>query len=202
MKTIAHFAPGPSQIYFTVEDHVRVAFRDGIPSLGHRSKEFEAIFKSATEGLKELLSIPSGFHIFFAASATEIWERVAQNLVQEKSFHLVNGAFSKRFYEITRQLGKSPEKLEAPLGQGFNVNIEAPHDTELIGLTHNETSTGVSLSIDFINQFRTTNPYALIVVDAVSSLPYPQFRLLKSGFCFLFSSKRFWITCRSWRLGL
>ena len=191
MKTIAHFAPGPSQIYFTVEDHMRVAFRDGIPSMGHRSKEFEAIFKSTTEGLKELLSIPAGFHVFFAASATEIWERVAQNLVQEKSFHLVNGAFSKRFYEITRQLGKSPEKMEAPLGQGFKGKIEAPHDTELIGLTHNETSTGVSLSIDFINQFRNANPNALIVVDAVSSLPYPQFDYSKIDSVFFSVQKGF-----------
>jgi len=191
MKTIAHFAPGPSQIYFTVEDHMRVAFRDGIPSMGHRSKEFEAIFRSTTDGLRELLSIPAGFHIFFAASATEIWERVAQNLVQEKSFHLVNGAFSKRFYEITRQLGKSPEKIEVPLGQGFNAKIEAPHDTEVIGLTHNETSTGVSLSIDFINQFRTTNPDALIVVDAVSSLPYPQFDYSKVDSVFFSVQKGF-----------
>ena len=191
MKTIAHFVPGPSQIYFTVEDHMRVAFRDGIPSLGHRTKAFEAIFKSTTEGLRELLSIPAGYHIFFAASATEIWERVAQNLVQQKSFHLVNGAFSKRFYETTLQLGKSPEKIEVALGQGFNPTVEAPHDTELIGLTHNETSSGVSLSIDFINQFRATNPDALIVVDAVSSLPYPQFDYSKVDSVFFSVQKGF-----------
>lgn len=191
MKTIAHFGPGPSQIYFTVEDHMRVAFRDGIPSLGHRTKEFESIFKSTTEGLKELLLIPAGHHIFFAASATEIWERVAQNLVQEKSFHLVNGAFSKRFYEITRQLGKSPEKIEVALGQGFGTTVKAPQDTELIGLTHNETSTGVSLSMDFINQFRATNPDALVVVDAVSSVPYPQFDYSKVDSVFFSVQKGF-----------
>lgn len=84
MKPTVTFAAGPSQIYFTVEDHMRQAFRDGIPSLGHRTKEFEAIFKSATDGLKELLGIPAGFHIFFAASATEIWERSVQNIVFRK----------------------------------------------------------------------------------------------------------------------
>ena len=191
MKPIAHFAPGPSQLYFTVEDHTRNAFRDGIPSLAHRSKEFEAIFKNATEGLKELLSIPSGFHIFFAASATEIWERSVQNLVQEKSFHLVNGAFSRRFYEIARQLGKSSEKIEVPFGQSFEQNITVPADVEMIGLTHNETSTGVSLSIDFINQFRQTNPNSLIVVDAVSSLPYLQFDYSKIDSVFFSVQKGF-----------
>ncbi len=191
MKYIAHFAPGPSQLYFTVEDHMRTAFREGIPSLGHRSKEFEAIFKNATDGLKELLSIPAGFHLFFAASATEIWERSIQNLVQEKSFHLTNGAFSRRFYEISKQLGKSAEKIEAPMGQSFNAKIEIPADTEMIGLTHNETSTGVSLTMDFINQFRTTHPNALIVVDAVSSLPFPQFDYSKVDSVFFSVQKGF-----------
>lgn len=191
MKPIAHFAPGPSQIYFTVEDHIRAAFRDGIPSMGHRSKEFEAIFRNATDGLKELLSVPAGFHVFFAASATEIWERSVQNLVQEKSFHLVNGAFSKRFYEIARQLGKAPEKIEVPFGQSFNAKIEIPSDVEMVGITHNETSTGVSLPIDFINQFRNTNPEALIVVDAVSSLPYPQFDYAKIDSVFFSVQKGF-----------
>lgn len=191
MKPIAHFAPGPSQLYFTVEDHMRAAFRDGIPSLAHRSKEFEAIFRNATDGLRTLLAIPSGFHIFFAASATEIWERSIQNLVQEKSFHLVNGAFSRRFYEISRQLGKPSEKIEVPLGHGFDDMVTVPAGVEMIGITHNETSTGVSLSLDFIDQFSAANPNALIVVDAVSSLPYPQFDFSKVDSVFFSVQKGF-----------
>src|SRR2546421_9934710 len=124
----AHFAPGPSQLYFTVEDHMRNAFREGIPSLAHRSKEFEKIFRDTTEGLKELLSIPNNFHVFFAASATEIWERSIQNLVAEKSFHFVNGAFSKRFYETAKLLGKSADKVEVPFGQNFDQNISLADD--------------------------------------------------------------------------
>src|SRR6185295_11971191 len=116
MKLTANFAPGPSQLYFTVPDHAKVAFRDGITSLGHRTREFEKIFQSTTEGLKELLSIPSDFHVFFASSATEIWERSIQNLVNEKSFHLVNGAFSNRFYEIGKLLGKESIKTEVTFG--------------------------------------------------------------------------------------
>jgi phosphoserine aminotransferase len=191
MKPIAHFAPGPSQLYFTVEDHLRAAFRDGVPSMAHRSKEFESIFRNATDSLKELLSIPSGFHVFFAASATEIWERAIQNLVHEKSFHLVNGAFSSRFYEIARQLGKPSEKIEVPFGQSFDAKISISPAAEMIGITHNETSTGVSLSMDFINQFRSSNPDALIVVDAVSSLPYPQFDYSKIDSVFFSVQKGF-----------
>lgn len=187
----ANFAPGPSQLYFTVPDHARDAFRSGITSLGHRTKEFEKIFQHATEGLRELLGIPSNFHVFFASSATEIWERSIQNLVAEKCFHFVNGAFSNRFYEIGKLLGKDAQKIEATFGHGFTEKISVPADVEMIGLTHNETSTGVSLTMDFVNHFRSANPNALIVVDAVSSLPYPAFDYSKIDSVFFSVQKGF-----------
>lgn len=191
MKGIVNFTPGPSQLYFTVEDHVRNAFREGIPSLSHRTSEFEIISKKATEGIKELLGIPSHFHVFFTSSATEIWERSIQNLVANKSLHFVNGAFSKRYFEIATQLGKSPKKIEAAAGHGFSMDIAHEEDVELIALTHNETSTGVSLPMNFIHQFREQYPDALIAVDAVSSLPYPQFDFSKIDTLFFSVQKGF-----------
>lgn len=169
-----NFTPGPSQLYFTVEGHARQAFKQGIPSISHRSKEFEAIYANAVIGLRELMSIPNDFHIVFTSSATEIWERSIQNFVNESSHHFVNGAFSKRYFEIAQQLGKNPAKTEAPDGHGFD-SANNIGDSELIALTHNETSTGVSLPLNFIHSFRQKFPNALIAVDAVSSVPYPAF---------------------------
>lgn len=169
-----NFTPGPSQLYFTVEDHAKKAFRDGIPSLSHRTKRFEIISKETTDGLRELLNIPADYHILFCASATEIWERIIQNLTEDNSHHLVNGAFSKKFYETAVQLGRQVSKTEAKAGEGFDENLQMP-TTELIALTHNETSTGVSMPLDYIESIRTKNPNALIAIDAVSSLPYPNF---------------------------
>jgi phosphoserine aminotransferase len=166
--------PGPSELYFTVHDHLRKAIRNSVGSLSHRSQEFETIFRRVTEGLKELLSIPAGYHIFFTGSATEIFERSIQNLVEHESFHLVNGAFSARFYEVARQLGKRPTRMEATPGTGFR-EVEIPAQTDFIAVTHNETSTGVSLPPGFIEGLRKKNENALVVVDAVSSLPYPSF---------------------------
>src|SRR5687768_9832257 len=154
MKHHVNFTPGPSQLYFTVADHVRQAFKEGIPSLSHRSKRFEQINRETTEGLRELLKIPADYHIFFTGSATEIWERIFQNLVEESSFHLVNGSFSKRFHEIGLQLNKTPKKIEAPAGQGFAHDIAIPPDAEVIAVTHNETSTGVSVPLAWIHHLK------------------------------------------------
>lgn len=174
MNLRTNFTPGPSQLYFTVEDHVRNAFKDGIPSISHRSKQFENISKDATDGLHQLLGIPENFHIVFTGSATEIWERIIQNLTEHTTHHLVNGAFSQKFYETAVQLKRNATQTTAELGNGFSDSLKIG-DTELIGLTHNETSTGVSLPVSFIHRWRESNPTALIAVDAVSSLPYPDF---------------------------
>lgn len=170
-----NFTPGPSQLYFTVADHMKAAFREGIPSLSHRSKKAEGIYSSVVEGLRELLGIPPDYHVFFTGSATEIWERTLQNLVVEQSFHLVNGSFSQRFYETARQLNKRAEKIEVAAGQGFGHDILIPSGTELIAVTHNETSTGVSLPLEDIYRLKKAHPDALLVADAVSSLPFPDF---------------------------
>lgn len=184
-----NFTPGPSQLYFTAEDHAKKAFRDGIPSLSHRTKEFESISKTATEGLRELLNVPPNYHLFFCASASEIWERVIQNLVEDSSHHLVNGGFSKKFFETSSQLNKNVSKTEVKLGEGFGeLNIPT---TELIALTQNETSTGVSMPMDYLHLFRDKNPNSLIVVDAVSSLPYPEFDYSKVDSVFFSVQKGF-----------
>lgn len=188
MKT--NFTPGPSQLYFTVEGHVKQAFREGIPSLSHRSKQFEAISSQATQGVKQLLGIPAEFHVFFTGSATEIWERSIQNLVAQHSCHFVNGAFSKRYFEIAQQLGKTAIKKESPLGNGF-IDTSIGVETELIAFTHNETSTGVSLPLSFIHGFRELYPQSLIAVDAVSSLPYPAFDFTKIDSLFFSVQKGF-----------
>lgn len=167
------FSPGPSQLYFTVEDHTRSAFKLGVPSMSHRSKEFEKIYQHTQESLRALLTIPPSHHIFFTGSATEIWERLIQNLVVEKSAHFVNGAFSEKFFKAALQLNKQAQEIRVMDGTGF-IEPETL-DAELIGVTHNETSTGVALPKSFIYGLKDQNPGAFLSVDAVSSLPYVDF---------------------------
>lgn len=185
-----NFTPGPSQLYITTQDHARKAFKEQIPSLSHRSKQFEDISKQATDGLRALLNIPENFSIVFTGSATEIWERIIQNLTENTSHHLVNGAFSQKFYDTAIQLNRKSTQTLVPSGNGFDKSVDIP-STELIALTHNETSTGVSLSMDVISTIHNNNPSALIAIDAVSSLPYPAFDFTKVDSVFFSVQKGF-----------
>ena len=185
-----NFTPGPSQLYVTTEDHARKAFKELIPSLSHRTKQFEDISRNATDGLRALMNIPANFSIVFTGSATEIWERIIQNLTEETSHHLVNGAFSQKFYDTAIQFNRKATLTNAELGKGFSETVVVPA-TELIALTHNETSTGVSLSLNVIDKLRDSHAGSLIAVDAVSSLPYPDFDFAKLDSVFFSVQKGF-----------
>lgn len=170
------FTPGPSELYFTVEQHIKTAIKKGIPSISHRGKEYVNIHQKAVDGLKELVGIPDNFTIGFTSSATEVWERTCENLVDKKSFHLVNGSFSEKFYQVAKALGKDSECINAEPGNCSDVNqIKVPEGTELIGLAQNETSTGAALPLEDIAKLRTKNPDSLLAIDAVSAIPVPYF---------------------------
>lgn len=177
MNNKVYFTPGPSELYPTVAQHLQEAMTQKIGSISHRSKQFQEIYASAESGLRELLQLPDEYEVLFVASATEVWERAIQNNVRRESFHLVNGSFSKRFYETAQELGREAHVHEVPFSQGFHVeSITIPETTELVALIQNETSSGASMTVEEIDQIRDKTPAdALVYVDAVSSLPYPAF---------------------------
>ena len=185
MQQKIFFTPGPAHLYPTFEKHLQQALHEQIGSISHRSKQFKAIYQFTYEQLKSLLSIPDNFAVLFTGSATEIWERILQSCAQEESFHLVNGSFSKRFYEFSGELGKRANKLEMPFGKGFEqAQVEIPASAELVCLTHNETSSGVTMPVEDIHALKKKYPDKLFAVDMVSSAPYPDldFQVIDSAF--------------------
>ncbi len=166
------FTPGPSQLYFTVESHLKQALKLDIPSISHRSDAFKDIYKQTTNGLRELLGLSDDQHILFTSSATEVWERIALNLIERESFHLVNGSFSKKFKNTVEQLGKSGLESNTEDGKVVDINkLLVPESAELIAITQNETSTGAAQPLDDIYSLRKAFPNQLIAVDMVSAAP-------------------------------
>ncbi|MFQ3574823.1 MAG: aminotransferase class V-fold PLP-dependent enzyme [Cytophagales bacterium] len=176
MSNIQYLTPGPTGLYPTVKNHILNALDQDVCSISHRSKKFEAIFQETTENLRNLLGLPDDYHIFFTGSATEIWDRIIENCAEATSFHLVNGSFSKRFYETARELKRNAFRFETDFGTSPDVSeINIPIGSEVICFTHNETSSGVSMPIEDINKLRARYEHMIAAVDAVSSMPYPKF---------------------------
>lgn len=168
-----HLTAGPSELYFTVEQHIQQALKENVAVVSHRSASFQEMFAFTVSQIKEMLGVPENYHVVFTGSATEVWERLAQDCIAQKSAHFVNGSFSERFHAFAEAWGLSTQKIEKPLGAGFqeaDFNIE--EDCDFIAITQNETSTGVQFPVEDIYKIREENPEAIIAVDAVSSVPY------------------------------
>lgn len=173
MANMQYFTPGPSAIYFTVEDHIKTALKEQIPSISHRSKKFKSIYQHTVEQLRLLMNIPDGYHILFTGSATEIWERLIQNCIENNSYHLVNGAFSEKFYSMALAYKKDALALESAPGTCAKLEeLQIPDDCELIAITQNETSTGAAQPLEDIYAIRKSHPEMLLSVDGVSSFPF------------------------------
>ena len=172
MKNI-YFTVGPTQTFPRLDKCLDGAIKKRIPSISHRGPEFEELFKNTVSSMKELLNVPDGFHFFFLGSATEAMERIIENCCLEHSYHFVNGAFSKRFFQTAQELKRRPLKFEAKEGEGFDFSAAAiPQDTEIVCLTHNETATGVGIDMKDVYELKSRYPDKIFALDIVSSVPY------------------------------
>jgi len=171
-----YFTPGPSQIYYTVPDHLKSAVKEDVMCISHRGAAFQNIFSTTRESLKELLNIPDGYEIYFTSSANQVWERIIQNLVINSSHHFINGSFAKKFYQFAESYQKDSTHTTVADGSDFE-NLEVPESAELISITLNETSTGFGFDVEKIKKLRETYPDKLIALDGVSAFPAVSFDL-------------------------
>lgn len=168
------FTPGPAALFPTFEKHLKTFMDRQLGSISHRSQQYRDLHRFTVEQLRTLLSIPDTHQVLFLGSASETWERILLNCVEHESFHLVNGSFSKKFYDYANSLHKFAHVFEKPMGQGFDfAEIEVPEYAEVICITHNETSAGVQMPVADIHKLKAKNPDKIIAVDMVSSAPYP-----------------------------
>lgn len=168
-----NFMPGPSQLYPTVAFHLQELLHSGVLSSSHRSPSFCEEILCCQHSVRTLLGVPESWSVLFVGSATEAMERVIQGLVENSCFHLVNGAFSHRFYQTALDYGKDATAMEWTAGKGATEATSWPEglNPELIACTHSETSTGVFLTDSTLQHLRQSYPQALIVMDVVSSVP-------------------------------
>jgi phosphoserine aminotransferase len=164
------FYPGPSRIHDEIPKYVNDAAKLGIMSINHRSAEFVAMSQKTIALLKDKLDIPKNYTILYTTSATECWEIIAQSLIQEKSYHLYNGAFGQKWFEYTKRLRSGAETMpfhyeDKLIPKQLNFGKEG-----VICITQNETSNGTQVDNRTIKSIKKNNPNHLIAVDATSSM--------------------------------
>jgi phosphoserine aminotransferase len=165
------FNVGPSKLYPEVKQYLADAFEKNILSISHRSKEFDAISKKCLDLLHEKLNIPADYTILYTTSATESWEIISQDIVNNSAVHFFNGEFGKKWFEYAKFI--IPNTVGYKFDENKTLNLDdyqIDSNVELLGFTLNETSTGTQVKTDVIESAKAKFPQSLIAIDTTSCI--------------------------------
>ncbi|HHE47369.1 MAG TPA: alanine--glyoxylate aminotransferase family protein [Candidatus Acetothermia bacterium] len=161
------FTPGPTEV------RPEVLQAMSTPQIHHRSPEFSELYAELQPKLQKFLYTDQTVFVF-TCSSTGVMEAAVQNTVRKKCLNLVNGAFGKRWHQITKACGLPCEALENP----WDVAIKPEQveqqlrsgEFDAVTLVFNETSTGMMNPLPEIAEVVKSFPDVLLLVDAVSAM--------------------------------
>lgn len=160
------FIPGPVEIS---EKTYRAMTR---PMIGHRSGDFKKLYAGIQPRLQTLFGTKQPVFIS-TSSAWGVMEGAIRNLVGKKVLNCMCGAFSDKWFDVSKRCGKEAEALKVEWGQPIlpeQVDAAlAKGGFDVVTLIHNETSTGVRNPLKEIAEVARKYPDVLLVVDTVSS---------------------------------
>jgi aspartate aminotransferase-like enzyme len=143
------------------------------PMIGHRGQGFKDLYAKIQPQLQQLLYTKQLVYLS-TSSAWGVMEGAVRNLVQKKVLNCMCGAFSDKWFDVSKRCGKAAEALEVPWGSPIRADlIDAKLATgqfDALTLIHNETSTGVMSPLAEIAALKKKYPDVMFIVDAVSSL--------------------------------
>lgn len=179
------FIPGPTNI----PEALRRAA--DMPTMDHRSADFEDILQPALAGVKKVFKTDSAEVFLFPATGSGGWETALTNTLSpgDKVLAACNGMFSKKWIDMCRRHGLDVEVAAVPWGEGIPVQryaeilaADTGHKIKAVLATHNETATGVVSDIAAVRAAMDgANHPALLFVDGVSSIGSMDFKMDEWG---------------------
>lgn len=160
------FASGPSK----VRPEAVAALAEAAPDyLGtsHRKPAVKNVVGRLRDGLSDLFALPEGWEVVLGNGGTTLfWDAAVFGLIETRSQHLSFGEFSSKFVSCAAGAPflADPIVIESPVGA--HPEAVADDRVDLYALTHNETSTGVSMDL---KRPVGGNPDAIVAVDATSA---------------------------------
>src|SRR6476469_5169510 len=159
--------PGPVE----VSEKTFKAFAS--PMIGHRGQGFKDLYGKIQPQLQQLLSTKQLVYLS-TSSAWGALEGALRNLVHKKVLNCMCGAFSDKWFDVSKKCGKEAEALQVPWSSPIRAEqIDAKLATgqfDALTLIHNETSTGVMSPLNETAARKKKYPDVMFIVDAVSSM--------------------------------
>lgn len=166
-KHVKLFIPGPIE----VSEKTFRAFCT--PMIGHRGKEFSALYAELQPKLQQLLYTRNPVYLA-TSSAWGVMEAAVRNLVKKRVLNCCCGAFSDKWHDVSLACGKEADRYQVEWGEPIRAErIEEflrMGRYDALTLIHNETSTGVMNSLASIAEVMRKYPDVAFIVDSVSSM--------------------------------
>ncbi len=157
------FGCGPSKVRPEQLDALVAAGRT-VLGTSHRQAPVKQVVGSVRAGLRELFGLPEGWEIVLGNGGTTVfWDVATFGLVESRSQHLVFGEFSSKFAEACAAAPHLGEPVIVSSPTGDHPAAVADASVDVYALTHNETSTGVAMTLT-----RPAGAEGLVAVDATS----------------------------------
>ncbi|MCX6420128.1 MAG: phosphoserine transaminase [Actinobacteria bacterium] len=158
------FGCGPSKIRPAAISAL-VASGTNIIGTSHRQKPVKQVVNRVRSGLTSLFSLPEGYEVVLGnGGSTAFWDIATFGLIEKKSQHLNFGEFSSKFAEAAKAAPFLDDPTVIKSEPGTHPLPIAESGVDAYALTHNETSTGVSMPI----KRPAGTDGALVLVDATS----------------------------------
>lgn len=152
-----NFYAGPSILPQYTIDKVIEGVKDfegtglSIMEVSHRSKEFVAVMDEAQLLMKELLSVPEGYHVLFlGGGASTQFTMVPMNLMKNKSAYLNTGSWASKAIKEAGLFGEV-DVVASSEDANFNYipkDYIIPSDADYFHITSNNTIYGTEIKTD------------------------------------------------------
>ncbi len=169
------------------------------PMIPHRGPAAKALMASVFNRARQVHRT-DGDLLIWPGSGSAGWEAAIVNLLApgDEVLAVVAGDFGDRFAAVGVAFGLTVHRLDIPWGQSptpelVDEALRANQGVKAVFLTHNETSTGVTIPMAAISAV-VHDHAALVIVDAVSSAGGLPLEMDEWGLDFVFSgSQKAWM---------
>lgn len=162
------FTPGPTPVL----EEIRMQM--ALPTIHHRTPEFEECFKKAREGLKKILKMPEV--LMLASSGSGAMEACVRTFCSNKLLSVNSGKFGERFGKIAKAFNipnvEIKNNWDTPVStQEILEALKIHPDIDALAIQICESSGGLRHPVEEIaKSIKSINPDIMIIADGITAI--------------------------------
>jgi phosphoserine aminotransferase len=154
VQAVHNFSAGPSILFPSAYEESIQAIQNfagtglSLLEVSHRGKDFVAVMNESFQIIRDLLQVPTGYHILFLqGGASTQFLMVAYNFLEKKAAYTNTGTWASKAIEEARPfgevnvIGSSEDKNFSYIPKGYEI----PSDADYFHCTSNNTIFGTQM---------------------------------------------------------